>query len=198
MTLLRLFLRPLLIAAVIAVLVRTLLIQVFAIPSGSMMPTLQPGDQVLVTPYDRPWAHQEPRRGEVVVFRRVDGKPGFFIKRIVGVPGDHLEIRDGGVLIDGHRYREPYVLSETPIADTAPEIVPADAYFLMGDHRDDSIDSRVWGFVPGDAMVGRARLVFWSSTGDSATPSADALVANRHDPVRRERIRWGRILTVVR
>lgn len=198
MTLLRLFLRPLLIAGVIAVLVRTLVIQVFAIPSGSMMPTLQPGDQVLVTPYERLWVDQEPRRGEVVVFRRFEGRPGFFIKRIVGVPGDHLEIRDGVVFIDGRSLAEPYVLSEAPIADAAPEIVPGDAYFLMGDHRDDSIDSRVWGFVPRDAIVGRARLVFWSATGDSATPSADASAAHRPNPVRRDRVRWERILTVVR
>jgi signal peptidase I len=194
----RMFLRPILIACAAAVVARAALVQVYAIPSGSMAPTLQPGDQVIATPYRFPWLASAARRGDVVVFRRPDGAPGYFVKRVIGTPGDHLEIRDGIVLINGRPALEPYVLYGTPSAgDFQPDIVPLGSYFVMGDHRSDSIDSRSWGYVPQSAIAGRARLVFWSAAGDSSHTHADASAV--HPPDRpHERIRWERILTVIR
>lgn len=189
----RAFVRPALIVLGVALLARCVLVQVFAIPSGSMKPTLEPGDQILVTSYQLPWESHEPQRGDVVVFRRLDGIPGFFVKRVIAVPGDHLEIRGGAVLIDGHALPESYVLSKGKLQEMSPEIVPAESYFVMGDHREDSIDSRVWGFVPRSNLVGKARMVFWSAGGESAHQSAvaSAAIAGRQ-PIS-ERIRWRRV-----
>jgi signal peptidase I len=193
---LRTFFRPLIIAGLIAVTARMLVVQVFAIPSGSMMPTLQAGDQILVTPYQLPWTQPSPKRGDVVVFRRFDATQSYFVKRVIGVPGDHLEIRSGQVYVDGRAIREPYILAPGG-GNIQPEIIPADSYFVMGDHRDDSIDSRVWGLVPRSAMVGRARVVFWSAAGDPSYLNA-ASAANRNVRSHGERIRWDRVLTPIR
>lgn len=193
---LRTFFRPLIIAGLIAVTARMLVVQVFAIPSGSMMPTLQAGDQILVTPYQLPWTQPAPKRGDVVVFRRFDATQSYFVKRVIGVPGDHLEIRSGQVYVDGRAIQEPYVLAASD-GDLQPEIIPADSYFVMGDHRDDSIDSRVWGLVAGSAIVGRARVVFWSAAGDPSYLHA-ASAANGNVRAEGERIRWNRVLTPIR
>lgn len=195
----RVFFRPILISVGLAIVVRCVLVQVFAIPSGSMRPTLEPGDQVLVTPYNRPWGSSEPGRGDVVVFRRMDGSPGFFVKRVIGVPGDHLEIRGGQVFVDGYALQEPYLLSEIRHGEMPPEIIPSESFFVMGDHREDSVDSRAWGLVPRTSLVGRARLVFWSArNGDSAHQNARAAEASSAIPAGSERIRWRRLFLPVR
>lgn len=193
----RLFFRPIIAAAVLATLARTLFVQVYAIPSASMAPTLQPGDQILVTPYELPWRTSEPRRGEVVVFHRAGDPAAFFVKRVIAVPGDHLEMRAGEVLIDGRRLEEPYVLGEPAAGELTPLIVPAESFFVMGDHRDDSIDSREWGYVDRSSILGRARMVFWSAGGSTTHKSANATTARRTGNSR-DRIRWSRIFTVIR
>jgi signal peptidase I len=193
----RVFLRPIFAATAVALIARTLFVQVYAIPSASMVPTLQPGDQIVVTPYRLPWRVSDPRRGEVVVFRRGGAPAAFFVKRVIAVPGDHLEMRQGRVLIDGRTLAEPYRLDDSANGELAPEIVPAGFYFVMGDHREDSIDSREWGFVPRSSVVGRARLIFWSAGGRSGRPSANAVTARRSSDSR-DWIRWNRILTTIR
>lgn len=197
LSLIRLFFRPIIAAAVLATIARTLFIQVYAIPSASMAPTLQPGDQILVTPYQLPWRVAEPGRGEVVVFRRAGDPAAFFVKRVIAVPGDYLEMRGGRVLIDGRTLEEPYLLRESEAGELGPQIVPAESFFVMGDHRDDSIDSREWGYVARSSMVGRARLVFWTAGGSSARQSANATTARRSGSSR-DWVRWSRIFTIIR
>jgi signal peptidase I len=124
-----------------------------------MEPTLLPGDHVLVVRY----LLRGPRRGDVVVF--ADGSDeGSFIKRVIGLPGDSVQLAGGRVLINGEAFAEDAYAhpSESP-SDTV-HIVPRDHVFLLGDNRDHSFDSREFGFVPIGALVGRARLVYWSSS----------------------------------
>jgi signal peptidase I len=134
----RLILEPLVIAVGLALLVREALFRIYAIPSASMAPTLQPGDHILVTPY-YPFG-APPLPGDVVVFRAPSGADELMVKRIVGAPGDLVNAGDGHA-----------------------QIVPAAHYFVMGDNRGDSYDSRYWGPLPANLVVGRARIMLWSS-----------------------------------
>jgi len=134
----RLILEPLAIAVALALLVREGLFRIYAIPSESMAPTLQPGDHILVTPY-YPFG-APPLRGDVVVFREPANDDELMVKRIVGGPGDLVNAGGGNA-----------------------QIVPAGHFFVMGDNRGNSSDSRSWGPLPAKLVVGRARLVLWSS-----------------------------------
>jgi len=129
----------------------------FAIPSRSMAPTLLPGDQVLVdkTAYRR----GEPRRGDLVTFERGGDVQ---LKRIVGLPGDRVELRDGVLTVDGRARREPYVdLTRIDSVYFGPVTVPAGTVFVMGDNRGDSRDSREYGPVDQDDVIGRVALRLW-------------------------------------
>ena len=129
----------------------------FAIPSRSMAPTLLPGDQVLVdkTAYRR----GVPRRGDLVTFERGGDVQ---LKRIVGLPGDRVELRDGVLTVDGRARREPYVdLSRVDSVFFGPVTVPAGTVFVMGDNRGDSRDSREYGPVHQDELIGRVALRLW-------------------------------------
>lgn len=129
----------------------------FAIPSRSMAPTLLPGDQVLVdkTGYRR----GDPRRGDLATFAQDDE---IQLKRIVGLPGDRVELRDGVLTIDGRARREPYVdLSRIDSVYFGPVTVPAGTVFVMGDNRGDSRDSRDYGPVDQDHLIGRVVLRLW-------------------------------------
>jgi signal peptidase I len=171
---LRLIAEPIAIAIVLAVAVRSL-IDIYSIPSDSMEPALQAGDHILVTPYrfgDRP------QRGQVVVFRSPRNAGEFVVKRIVAVPGDLVATTGRGQLMIGdHIIVEPYLRDPQTSGSIAPQIVPGDCYFVMGDNRRDSLDSRSWGVLPRDLIVGRARVVLWSS-GGSSTPAAAAWLAS--------------------
>lgn len=175
----------LLMALALALLIKTLLIQAFFIPSGSMQPTLEPGDRVLVVkvPY---WFH-DPRRGDVIVFEKTDRTPtverdrgivggalnwlgqglGFqapenpdYIKRVIGLPGDVVSAEKGKVLVNGRRISEPYLRQRT--ADFPETRVPEGKLFVMGDNRGNSLDSRAGlGFVPMDHVVGKAYVTIW-------------------------------------
>ena len=191
----RLLFQPLLIGLVAALVVRATLFQAFSIPSASMSPTLQPGDHVLVTPAPPFLAKPEPERGEVIVFRNPAAGAGYFVKRVVAVPGDHLEIRDGRVLLNSEPLDERYVNGERSEGEVA-EIIPAGYVFVMGDHRSDSIDSRSWGLLSTERVVGRARLIFWSSASVGAS-SASAHSATG-DPVGPSGPRWDRIFRIIR
>jgi len=167
-----------LVAVLVALAVQAWLVKPYRIPSESMLDTLRPGDRVLV---NRAVYHlREPHRGDVVVFRYPHDPSVVFIKRIVGVPGDVLEVRDGRLYVNGRRPGEPYVhrtsgradptVAQAAIAGSTlhdpwslaePYRVPDGEYFVMGDNRTDSDDSRDWGTVPRTAIVGEGLATYW-------------------------------------
>jgi signal peptidase I len=179
----------------------TFIVQAFEIPSSSMENTLLIGDHVFVnrvqfapaTYWTGPLLpYREIRRGDIVVFLH-PAEPGLYVvKRIMGIPGDRIHLRDGVVYRNGERLDEPYVIHKTdgynPYRDNFPAVspadyngvtpewqlvlkqhiqgddlvVPPDSYFGMGDNRDVSLDSRYWGFIPKENVIGRPMFVYWS------------------------------------
>jgi len=185
---LRLVVEPLAIAIVLALAVRAAL-RIYIIPSSSMAPTLVPGDHIVVTPYR---FSARPVRGDVIVFRSTRDAGDLLIKRVIGTPGDLVETRAGRVIVSGHAVPEPYVAAQAMTGFITPQIIPADCYFVLGDNRADSLDSRSWGVLPRALVVGRARMVLWSSTRRvvggkwgvvaAFSPSADSS-ATPHSPL---------------
>jgi signal peptidase I len=156
--------RRLRIVAAVAVVVLLLAVRAwvaepFRIPSGSMEPTLRPGDQVLVDKLA--YRSDLPARGDLAAFQR-PGSSDVFLKRVVGLPGDTVEMRDGYLYVDHRRLREPFVdHSRVDSVFFGPVRVPRGRVFLMGDNRGDSIDSRDFGAIPRDDLIGRVALLFW-------------------------------------
>jgi signal peptidase I len=167
-SLFRTILEPIAIAVALAFVVRSAL-HIYSIPSTSMAPTLQAGDQIVVTPY----FHGGPERGHVIVFQSASGRDELLVKRVIAVPGELIDARLGRVRIGGHTLTEPYVLRQAASGAISAQLVPQDSYFVLGDNRDDSVDSRSWGVVPRERIVGRARIVLWSSAplGENASAS---------------------------
>ena len=167
-----------LIAVALAILVQSFVVKPYLIPSTSMANTLVPGQRVLV---DRLVYHyRAPHRGDIIVFRRPEPPHDVLIKRVVGLPGDLLSLRGGYLYINGVRARDSFVdkidgVTEPtdpadPYASTQPGApwslahpfrVPAGQYFVMGDNRTDSSDSRYWGTVPRSSIIGRAFFTYW-------------------------------------
>ncbi len=181
------YLESLIIAALIAFLVRSFVVQAFKIPSSSMEPTLLIGDHLLVNRLSYavkvPFTDTvilrlgQPNRGDVVVFRYPVDRTKDFIKRVIAKEGDTVEIKDKVVYVNGSRVDYPQaVFAESSIIpgffsqrdNIGPLTVPKDAYFVMGDNRDRSLDSRFWGFVQFDDLVGRALIIYFS--WDSRSP----------------------------
>jgi signal peptidase I len=182
------YLESVVVAVILALFIRTFAVQAFKIPTGSMETNLLIGDHLLVNKlvYSPSFAplegtllgKKEIRRGHVVVFKFPEDPSRDFIKRVIGLPGEKVEIRDKQVLIDGQPLSEPYVhflepplrrddpeygLRADPTRDNwGPQVVPEGQLFVMGDNRDNSRDSRFWGFLPRDQVKGRALLVYWS------------------------------------
>ncbi|MGH7390808.1 MAG: signal peptidase I [Candidatus Rokuibacteriota bacterium] len=175
------------IAILLALLIRTFVVQAFTIPSGSMMDTLMVGDYILVNKFlygpEVPYTEwrtpglRQPRRGDIIVFKYPQDEKRDFIKRIVGTPGDEVQIRGHDVYVNGGKLAEPYVRQGGPPVHIGggycgyaygcePTRVPADSYFVMGDNRDNSQDSRYWGFVKRDKIKGKAFLIYWSWDSD--------------------------------
>jgi signal peptidase I len=170
---LRVIAEPLAIALVLAVGVRAAM-RLYVIPSASMAPTLVPGDHIVVTPYR---LHAKPNRGDVIVFRSTRTADELMIKRVIGTPGDLVETRAGRVIVSGHALPEPYVAAQANTGAISPQIIPADCYFVLGDNRADSLDSRSWGVLPRDFVVGKAQMVLWSSNAGVACGGWGAVAA---------------------
>lgn len=170
-----------LIALVLALFIRTFVVQAFKIPSGSMEATLQIGDHILVNKFiygvKIPFTHKtivpgkEPRRGDIIVFEFPKDPKKDFIKRVIGEPGDVIEIRNKKILINNKPieenygfYLDPSVFPESvrPRDNFGPFTVPPQNYFVMGDNRDHSFDSRFWGTVDSSSVKGKAFIIYWS------------------------------------
>jgi signal peptidase I len=174
------FVKVVVIALIIAVIIRTFIVQPFVIPSGSMLDTLQIGDRLFVVKFSYgihlPFISREilpidePQRGDIIVFPFPLNPDVDYIKRVVGVPGDTLEVRNKQLYRNGEAVQESYISHSDPAIlmnrrDNMPPVtVPAGKVFVMGDNRDASEDSRMWGFVDKDTIAGRAWIIYWSST----------------------------------
>ena len=167
------------IALVIALGIRTFFLQPFIIPSGSMLDTLHIGDRLFVTKFSYgihlPFMSKEivstgePQRGDIIVFPYPEDPSQDYIKRVVGIPGDVLEIRDKQLYRNGEAVQEAYIKHTDATLmgrrdNMPPTTVPSGKVFVMGDNRDQSMDSRFWGFVNKDTIVGKALVIYWSST----------------------------------
>jgi signal peptidase I len=140
--------------------VRPFVMEAFWIPSGSMIPTLEIGDRVLVNKFI--YRFTEPKRGDIIVFESVDNPDEDLIKLVVGLPGDTVAVRRGHLLLNGERQREPYVNKKLPDRSFyAKTKVPKGHVFVMGDNRGNSADSRVFGPLPEKNIEGEAFLRFW-------------------------------------
>lgn len=150
-------------ALLVALIVKTFLIQAFWIPSGSMEPTLMPNDRVLVNKvsYDLHSVH----RGDIIVLKRPPGETDLtisdLIKRVIGLPGDRIEAINGQVYINGKLLNEPYLPAGTVTTQLPLQTVPKGQYFVMGDNRTNSRDSRFIGTIPRNLIVGRAFIIVW-------------------------------------
>ena len=179
------------IAVILALFIRTFVVQAFKIPTGSMEENLLIGDHLLVNKFvfgptdsriERAVLPDAAvKRGDVIVFKYPEEPDRDFIKRVIGLPGDTLELREKKVYVNGQPLDEPYVhflqppstsseFHETTSFDVreryGPVTVPPNQYFVMGDNRDNSQDSRYWGFLPRDYIKGRAWLIYWSYEAD--------------------------------
>lgn len=140
--------------------VRPFIVEAFYIPSESMVPTLRVGDRVFVNKFI--YRFSEPERGDVVVFKSVEGGQEDLIKRVVAVPGDEVAVRDGVLFVNGERWEEPYVNAKfRDDSSYGPTTVPEGAVFVMGDNRPNSRDSRFFGPLPIQNIEGEAFVTFW-------------------------------------
>jgi signal peptidase I len=220
----------------------TTLVQAFVIPTGSMEDTLLIGDHLLVdklayAPAGPLSSHllpyEQPKHGDIIVFRYPADITQTFVKRVIGVPGDHLKMVNRTVYRNGVPLYEPYVYHKFPYdaaRDNFPGepymfaeglqaqlqrdmldhhvingevVVPPDNYFAMGDNRDNSLDSRYWGFVPRDYIIGKPLLIYWSyraSTEDLAGSSVNSLFTHMIDLGEHffTRTRWDRTFRIIR
>ena len=237
------YLESLLVTVLLALFATTFILQAFKIPSPSMESTLLVGDHLLVNKfifgghgawYERLLPYRALERGDIIVFKYPYQDHTHYVKRVIGLPGDHLKVVDQRVFINGKVLNEPYVTHDSNVgydplnynfppkgvqlysSPMVPEwansfknyvegdeiVVPPGKYFAMGDNRDHSADSRYWGFVDRDAIMGRPFLIYWSVDASSAdyTPNTffqrltgifDTLA---HLPTR---TRWNRMLHTV-
>jgi signal peptidase I len=181
---LREYFESIVIAVILALFVRTWVVQAFKIPTGSMENNLLIGDHLLVNKFvfgPEPSALaravlpvRDIRRGDIVVFKYPEDPQRDFIKRVIGLPGETIELQNKKVLVNGRAIDEPYVhfleathgggeITSFDVRERyGPVQVPADQYFVMGDNRDNSQDSRYWGFLPRHYIKGKALMIYWS------------------------------------
>ena len=194
------------IAVILALFIRTFIVQAFKIPTGSMEPNLLIGDQLLVNRFvfaptvsgaERALLPMTGiRRGDIIVFKYPENPERDFIKRVIGLAGETIELKDHRILVNGAPIDEPYahylprpegsgqheVTSDDVRDRYGPVTVPPDALFVMGDNRDNSADSRYWGFLPKANVKGKALMIYWSFDGGDG--SLNILT----------RTRWARLL----
>jgi signal peptidase I len=217
----------------------TTLVQAFVIPTGSMEDTLLIGDHLLVdklayapggsfSKYILPY--ENPKDGDIIVFRYPVDITQTFVKRVVGVPGDHIKIIDQQVYRNGKKLTEPYVVHKNPYPDSFRDnfpnsepnlmlldrardmlannvvngevVVPAESFFAMGDNRDNSLDSRYWGFVPRGNIIGKPLIIYWSynaSTESLASSSVNNLASHFLDLAEHffTKTRWDRTFRLI-
>ncbi len=212
----------LVIALVLALVIRAFLVQAFSIPSGSMQPTLLIGDYLLVNKFSygvrNPFTNKvlipisTPRRGDIVVFIFPQDPTKDYIKRVIGLPGDKVQVINKKIYLNDKIYETPQAVYddpniiphtnalEPPRDNFGPVVVPPNAYFVMGDNRDHSYDSRFWGFVPMDALKGKALVIYFSWAGPSGEPfhlafwgGLKGLIYHLSWNTNDFRIRWDRI-----
>ncbi|MGA7918111.1 MAG: signal peptidase I [Candidatus Acidiferrales bacterium] len=233
----------LLVTILLALFVTTFIVQAFKIPSQSMEPTLLVGDHLLVNKfifegngawYEKILPYRPIHRGDVIVFKFPFDDHPHYVKRVIGLPGDHLRIINQEVFVNGKRLNEPYVVHDPtysdPFGDNFPPtnryfleaglrrewgayildyvqhgelVVPDDAYFAMGDNRDRSWDSRYWGFVHRDAIIGRPMLIYWSvqaTSNDYVSRDTSGVFHGLMQTLMhlRTKTRWHRMLRLVR
>jgi signal peptidase I len=232
-------LRSIITVIVVALFIITFTVQPFRIPSASMEPTLLVGDFLMV---DKQVGFEDSsrlfapasviHRGDVVIFRYPVDPSLHLVKRVIGLPGDRLRMRDDRVYIDGTALREPYAVYREAAADSYRDefptlesadpgvdsrwwiemhslvsngelTVPPDSYFVLGDNRNDSEDSRYWGFVPRSAIVGRPLVVYFSLNDPGPVPGQTYTSSVPYDPTSQKRdvghspvglVRWDRVL----
>lgn len=181
------------ICTILALFVTSYILHPMTVPTPSMVPTILVGDRLIIDKFTvrnglHPWLPFAPgrhiRRGDIIVFKYPQNPEVLYVKRAIGLPGDKFEIRDKKVYIDGQALEEKYKYHSDPTIvsptsgfhffsgdfrrDTlAPFVIPPHQYFMMGDNRDDSADSRYWGTLNEELIVGRPLLVFWSYEDDS-------------------------------
>jgi signal peptidase I len=217
----------------------TFLVQAFVIPTGSMEDTLLIGDHLLVDKlaYSMPGSvskymlpYESPRDGDIIVFRYPVDISQTFVKRVMGVPGDHIKIIDQQVYRNGQKLNEPYVVHKNPYPDSFRDnfpsseanftlldrgrdmlasnvvngevVVPPESYFAMGDNRDNSLDSRYWGFVPRDNIIGKPLIIYWSydaNTESLASSSVSNLASHFLDLAEHffSKTRWNRTFRLI-
>ena len=169
------------VALILALVIRTFVVQAFKIPSESMVKTLLVGDHLLASKFSYgikiPFTHsyiykgEDPVKGDIIIFEYPNDPSVDYIKRIIGTPGDTIEVRNKQLYRNGEPVKESFIRFTEPdriqpVRDNfGPVTVPADKYFVMGDNRDNSMDSRFWGFVDRSAIRAKAWRIYWSWGG---------------------------------
>ncbi len=163
------YVEAIIIAFILAMIIRTFVIQAFKIPTGSMRPTLIENDRILVNKFI--YRFKEPQRGDVIVFRYPEDLKKDFIKRLIAKPGETVQIVNGNIWIDGKVVDEPqqirsiYYYNYGPYGTPDETItVPHDSYYVLGDNSASSRDSRYWGFVKRKEILGKALVIYWPLT----------------------------------
>lgn len=146
-------------ALVLAFLIKTFVVGNFWIPSESMVPTIEVNDKVIVTNFS--YWFEGPERGDVIVFRYPLDTKKDYIKRCIGLPGETIEFQDSKLYVNGQMVEEPYLPEGLVFEDYGPIEVPEGQYFMCGDNRNHSSDSRVWGFVEKRLIIGKAQVIYW-------------------------------------
>ena len=150
-------------AAVLSLGIRTFIAEARYIPSSSMRPTLEVNDRLIIEKLS--YLFREPIRGDVIVFNpteslKAENFQDAFIKRIIGLPGEIVEVKIGKVYVNGKKISEEYIF-EAPDYNYGPSRIPEDEYLVLGDNRNNSYDSHYWGFVPKKKIIGKAFVRFW-------------------------------------
>jgi signal peptidase I len=193
------YVEAIIIAILIALFLRTFVVQAFKIPSRSMVPTLLVGDHLLVNKFiygvKIPFLRKtlihvtDPQRGDIIVFIYPQDRSKDFIKRVIGVGGDTIEIKNKNIFLNGKEYTDTHgIYSDNviypgtiqPRDNFGPVTVPQGALFVMGDNRDESADSRYWGFVDLKDVEGKAMIIYWSWNREETN------------------VRWGRLFNLLR